>query len=202
MCQINNCKQSVSLSYRAHPPADFRIHGRQKGVVALSSGKRQLWAQTEVGAGLRHDSDRVTFVFQTRCPAPQSPLFLEDPAVLGSFSLYVVFALNTQSKPGKLIFPTCLVSVCPGFFPWVCRLTSTPDGLAQVRNLEQACGLPLGIPAGCVHPGRWAPLVSSSPSPSPVQMPDRPVPAWPGPFHVHACSPRCLPATAVSATGH
>lgn len=197
MCQINNCKQSVSLSYRARPPADFRIHGRQKGV-----GKGQLWTQTEVGAGLRHDSGRATFVFQTRCPAPQSPLFLEDPAVLGSFSLYIVFALNTQSKPGKLIFPICLVSVCPGFFPWMCGFTSTPDDLAQVRNLEQAYGLPLGIPAGCVHPGLWAPLVSSSPSPSPVQTPGRPTPAWPGAFHVHGCSPRCLPATAVNAAGY
>ena len=56
----------------------------------------------------------MTFVFETRGPAQQSPLLLEDPAVLGSFSIRAVFALNTQPKSRKHF--SQLLSECLSWF--------------------------------------------------------------------------------------
>ena len=111
----NQQSQTVCLSQSPSTPA-CRLQNSWQ--TEGSRGSLQLKVTTvgadRVGAGLRHDSDRVTFVFETRGPVPQSPLLLEDPAVLGSFSIQVVFALNTQPKPGKHF--SQLLSECLSWF--------------------------------------------------------------------------------------
>ena len=111
----NQQSQTVCLSQSPSTPA-CRLQNSWQ--TEGSRGSLQLKVTTvgadRVGAGLRHDSDRVTFVFETRGSVPQSPLLLEDPAVLGSFSIQVVFALNTQPKPGKHF--SQLLSECLSWF--------------------------------------------------------------------------------------